>query len=75
MTPSPERLAGEKETGHAMADIDVIIALDGAGLRRQRFAAFADQLFEGLVQTDHWPRRTERPTVDRQHIFHVLATT
>jgi hypothetical protein len=72
MAPAGERLASQEQVGHTVADIDMIIALDRAGPRRQRFARLPDQLFDRLVQADYRPLRVVGPMINRQHVLHVI---
>ena len=72
MAPAGEQLAGQKQAGYAVADGDMIMALDRSRPGRQRLAGFPDQLLEGFLQADHRPRRIMGAAVDRQHVLHEV---
>jgi hypothetical protein len=69
LAPTGERLGKQKQMGHALSLLLVVLASWLARSRRQSQARFADQLLAGLLPTDHGMGRVQRTLLDRQHVF------
>src|SRR3954449_9702439 len=70
--PARERLEGQEQAGGAVPHVHAVVAFHLPRGRRQRLAALADQLGEGLVQTHDRVFGVVRPAVDLEYILHVV---
>ena len=69
LAPTGEWFGKQKQIGYAMPFLFVILALWLARGGGQSQARFADQLFAGLIHTDHRTGWVQRTLVDLQHLF------
>jgi hypothetical protein len=77
LAPAGERLRKQKQMGHTVPLVLILLAPWLTRFGGQRNSCFADELFTGFIQTEDRVSRSGWALLDRQHVFprgHQLGT-
>ena len=71
LAPGPVRVEEDEQVDRAVAAVLAVVALQLAGLGRDRLAHLADQLGRALVEAHHRPLRIGGFGIEIEHILHA----